>query len=402
MNDERQHDLKKGAVMKARSTLLATLAVALLLSLGVRAHASACADANLCSETTTFVATLSNFRTSSTHGGANRVVSATLTIQNKTDRPLVLGYVSDSGVALDEHGNRYTVTSSSDIRGIGEIKRNTFDPKFTLQPGERSDARIDLRWHAGRAIAGVTFELELALREIDEVTGNQHRLGREHALRFSGLTDGASSNVAASSAPSHPTSSSSAASVGAPPTLADPCEGKPRCYSAGPFIAEIAQVVAAQPKANNHHVRVSIRFRNVSNQPIVLAYQRNSGKMLDNYGQHYIVDSRDNANVSGIGQTTGQKADPQFVLSPGEARSATFNYSRYVGKTAVGTVFSPELVIEQLEILPSQQIRSMREYAVSFANLVNGSGSANAEAIDNLSEAGRKLTEGLRSIFQRK
>lgn len=384
--------------MNVRTNLFATLVAAVLLSAGVNAQANACANANLCSETATFVATLSNFRTSSTHAGANRVVSATLAIQNKTDRPLTVGYVSDSGLALDEHGNRYTVTSSNDVRGIGEIKRNTFDPKFTLQPGERSDARIDLRWHAGRSIAGVTFDLELALREIDEVTGNQYRLGREHALRFAGLRDGLAAN-AAPAASSASTAAPIAGNAAAPAAPVDPCGGRPGCVAAGPFIAEVAQVASEQPQKNNHRVRVAVRFRNVSNQPVILAYQQRSGKMLDNYGQPYTVDWRYNEHVSGIGQTSRQKADPHFALSPGESRTASFTYSRYVGKSAVGTVFSPEIVVEQLEILPSQQIRSVREYALAFSNLSNGT--AAGEAINDLNEAGRKLGEGLRSIFKR-
>lgn len=104
-------------------------------------------------------------------------------------------------------------------------------------------------------------------------------------------------------------------------------------------------------------------------------------------------------NVSGIGVVTRQKADPQFVLSPGEARTATFNYTRYVGKTAIGTAFSPTLVIEQLEVLPSQQIRSVREHSVSFANVTAGGA---ADAAQSINDAARQIEEGLKSIFKRR
>src|SRR5690606_40718381 len=106
--------------------------------------------------------------------------------------------------------------------------------------------------------------------------------------------------------------------------------------------------------------------------------------------------------VGGGGGGAGGGGGGGCVGGGGGGGGAALGWGGWVGEAGGGTVLSAELVIEQLEILPSQQIRSMREYAVSFANLVNGSGSANAEAIDDLSEAGRKLTEGLRSIFQRK
>ncbi len=356
--------------------------------------AGACAEP--CTEVSTFAATLNDFRTS-TYGN-NRRLTATVSFFNKTDRPLILGYVDDSGVALDEHGNRYTVSGagSGAVRGIGEIQRNTFDPKFILQPGERSDARFELNWFAGNSIAGITFGLDLAIREIDSVTGNQYRLGREHSLRFPNLRDGAGVNAAV--APAAPAVAGPAATSAAIATTADPCAGNARCYATGPFVAEIVQLASAQPQGNNHAVRVNVRLRNLSNQPLILAYQQNSGTMLDNYGQRYTVDWRDNANVSGIGQSSRQKADPQFVLSPGEARTATFNYTRYVGKTAVGTVFSPDLVFEQLEILPSNQIRSVRDYNVSFVNIAAGGGGE----VQSVNDAARQLSEGLKSIFKKK
>lgn len=395
--------------MKTRTFSRTMIAVALSMLSTLAYAADDCSAAGFCTETSTFAAALTNFRTSATDGGANRVLSATIRFQNKADRPLILGYVDGSGVALDEHGNRYTLRAR-DVRGIGSIERRTFDPKFTLRPGERSDARVDLRWHAGRNIAGVQFDLELTVREIDEVTGNQHRLGKEHVLRFAGLSDGAGAASAALAANHH--SDTAVASTTTNAAAADPCTGIPNCYAAGPFVAEIVQLAPNQPKNNAHVVRVGVRFRNVSNQPLILAYQSNSGTMLDNYGQQYGVDWRSNANVSGIGQSTRNKADPQFVLSPGESRTASFNYSRYVGKSAIGTIFSPELVVEQLEILPSQQIRSTRDYAVSFINVSSASLGASTypgatpghatEAIEEINEAGRRLSEGLKGLFKKK
>jgi len=382
-------------------TLLSLALVACAFAAPGAFAAESCSGRSHCSEVSTFVAAVSDFRTSAV--GSSRLVTAVVSFQNKTDRPLVLGYVDGSGVVLDEHGNQYKVSGSNGVRGIGEIKRNTFDPRFTLQPGERSDARFELSFYPGQAILGVQFQLEMAIREIDSVTGNQHRLGREHALRFAGLQN----NLAAASAAPSAAPAAVPASAGVPAATvseaapADPCAGKARCYATGPFIAEVVQLASGQKQGSNHAVRVGVRFRNVTNQPLVLAYQESSGTMLDNYGQQYTVDWRSTTNVSGIGITTRNKADAQFVLSPGEARTATFNYSRYVGTTALGTVFSPDLVVEQLEVLPSGQVRSVREYAVNFVGLAPGA-LAGAEAVNGVGEAARQIGEGLRSIFKKK
>lgn len=364
-------------------------------------RAAACDGQPLCQETATFVVSLSDFRLSKQ--GNNRIATATLSFQNQSNAPLVLGYVKGSAIAIDELGNRYVASQVNDIRGIGVIERNTFDPKFTLRPGERSDARIDVRWYAGNQIAGVKFDLDLAVREIESLTGQQFRLGKEHALRFAGLTDGAGAHRAAAPVASSAAPSAGAVAPGAvAPSIADPCNGSPRCASNGPLAVDVVQLTAST-KSSNHYVRVTLRARNVGSDRLIVAYQTNSGVMLDNYGNRYTVDSRVNEQVSGIGQVSRQKADPQFALQPGQARNFTLEYSRYVGKTAIGTVYSPSFVLEQLEILPSQQIRSVRELSFSYSGTTAGNfGNETLDAVQSINEAGRQLSEGLKSIFKNK
>lgn len=373
----------------AAPTLMLALA-ALCAHAPVASAAASCSGRSHCSEVGTFTAQLTDFRTSAQ--GNNRKLLASVTFENKTDRPLIIGYVTGSGLSLDEHGNRYTI-SSDGVRGIGTIERNQFDPRFTLQPGERADARFELGWYAANQIAGVEFQMELAVREIDAVTGNQYRLGREHLVRFNGLRDGLSAAAGTPAAAAPPVA---AAAPAAPaPEQADPCAGLPRCQASGPFLAQVTQVTPSQ-QASNHFVQVRVRFRNLGNQPLILAYQQNSGTLLDNHGQQYTVDWRYQQDVGGIGQVSNSKADPQFVLSPGESRNATFTYRRYVGKTPIGTVFSPSLVVEQLEVLPSKQVRSVREYSLGFSDVAANAGGAAAAQ-----DAGEALKQ-LKSIFKNK
>jgi hypothetical protein len=80
-----------------------------------------------------FAARVTDFRTSQSDQ-RTKIVSATVRFVNKTTRPLILGYVRNAAVAINEAGNRYTITSPANVRGIGEIAVAQFDPKFTVAP----------------------------------------------------------------------------------------------------------------------------------------------------------------------------------------------------------------------------------------------------------------------------
>jgi hypothetical protein len=95
--------------------------------------------------------------------------------------------VSESGLAVDELGNRYLVPGPNAVRAIGEISGTNFDPKFTLPPGEGNDARFELTWDAGKNKAGASFELDLAIRELVAAGADQFKLGPEHAVHFDAL-----------------------------------------------------------------------------------------------------------------------------------------------------------------------------------------------------------------------
>lgn len=385
------HILQRGETM---TVFVVRTLVLFALFVVAMPRALACDNRSLCNETSTFVAELADFRTSK--DGNYRIITATLSFRNKSNAPLILGYVSDSAVAVDEQGNRYTARNS-DVRGIGAIQRNTFDPKFTLQPGERSDARIELRWFSAGKIEGVRFDFDLSVREIDALAGNQYRLGREHSLRFAGLTNGVGGRTAAVPMAG---AFGAAASPTAPVAAGDPCNGSPRCASNGPVMINVSSVTAASD-GNYHNVRVTLNARNTSAGPVILAYRRDSGILLDNYNNRYTVRAAD--GVRGIGLISSQKADPQFALRPGEARSFTLEFYRFVVKTEIGTIYSPDFVLDQLEILPSQQIRTVRELNFNFGNLTAGNfGNETLDAVNNINEAAKQLSEGLRSIFKKK
>ena len=106
--------------MSPLTHLAAAAAVFLMIGTPNAATAQApnpCAGQAACSEVATFVATVTDFRTSKV--SYYTVVSATIKFKNKTNRPLILGYVGGSGTATDDQGHRYVVGSAAGVRGIG-------------------------------------------------------------------------------------------------------------------------------------------------------------------------------------------------------------------------------------------------------------------------------------------
>lgn len=382
--------------MNAMQCAQAATALVLLGLLAAPAGiAAGCAGRDACAETRSFVAAITSFRESK--AGRNRVLTATVRFENKTKKPLTLGYVRNSGVALDDLGNRYVVPGAHAVRAIGEISGAGFDPKFTLEPGEGSDARFELVWDPGKAIVGTSYELELAVREIVPVAADQFRLAQEHALRFAGLGPASAKTGAAApakAASAAPAGAAAAAPVAAatPAVAADPCGGSPRCYHAGTFVAEVLQVSPSSMKGARHQtVSLNVRFRNVSDKPVILAYSSQSSAAIDNFGNRYTWGrpGTHDTSVKGIGQVSSRKADPQFRLEPGQSRSATFGITRFSAVPPIGESWSYDVVIEELELLPGQQIRSVRQNSLNFANLAAGTftGLPGPAAVDALGNA---------------
>lgn len=365
-----------------------------------------------CAEVNSFAASIVDFRTSS--AGRDKVLTATIHFKNKNAQPLVLGYVFDSGVGMDDQGNRYGIWTPASVRGIGLISGNQVDPKFVLNPGEGADGRFEFVWRAtGGAVLGTTYNLDLVIREIVPLAGNQYQLGREHSIRFDALTGPAPAAAPVSSVPtSSPVAATNAGPVApvadaaapqaqsAPPApLPDACGGRPRCYSTGVFAAEVTNVSSVQANPRAHHVlKFNVRFRNATNQPIILAYKSGTNAATDNYGHPYYWGRAGTHDTSaqGIGILTGRGVGSSFALNPGEARAATFTVVRFNPTPPLGNAFTYDVVIAQLEVLPNgQQVRTVREHSLNFQNLTATGPVANTESI---SEAAQKIGD----LFRRK
>ena len=147
-------------------------------------QAAGCAGQTGCIEVASFIATVTGFRPA-TQGGA-ATVALTLEFRNKSARPLVVGYLENTGVATDDLGNRYTI-APGEVGGIGVVGTNRFDPRFVLQPGETGVVNLQfISAGAGGAAAGSSWNIEIGIREIDKLSEKQYKLGKTHLLQFRG------------------------------------------------------------------------------------------------------------------------------------------------------------------------------------------------------------------------
>jgi hypothetical protein len=388
----------------------ALAAVAALLVASTPASAQGmCPGQPLCRDAGKFSATITEFRVSPNTTG-NRPVYVTVRFTNKAAQPLTLGYVDGTAAAYDDRGNKYQLQNTQTLQGMGRIERHRFDPKFTLGPGESSDARLEVNFYARSVIVGTEFDFEMSVREIDPVPGNQYRLGREHALSWQHLKSGVRGSAPpAASAPAQAVvagATGAPAQAGSPIAAADPCLGVPNCAASGQVLAKI---VGATPstKGTNHHLMIRIAFQNVGSTPLIINYKQDTGKAVDERGGEYVVDSRDRNSVQGIPISTRDRASSQFTLQPGESRTAAFDFRRYTGTVPAGTRLNPSIAVEQYELLPSNQLRLEREHALSFGELGGGAGAlpssagASAATVSGEPADAVKALRDLRDLFKK-
>lgn len=172
-----------------------------------------------------------------------------------------------------------------------------------------------------------------------------------------------------------------AAGVACSAHASDPCSGAPNCRVDGPLMSQVVKVnVTDSGRVTAYHsVRTTLRIRNLGNQPVIVGYRTGSASLTDNQGHSYAwgrSGSSEARYVQGIGEVSRNGADPQFRLAPGEAREASFErILQYNKRNAVpGNVFSLDLTLAQLAVIGNRQLRTEREYALSFSNLTASSG----------------------------
>lgn len=145
------------------------------------------------------------------------------------------------------------------------------------------------------------------------------------------------------------------------------------CFNAGPFAAAVSQMTMSQ-QGYWHIIRMEVQFHNATNQPMALAYHEGSMEMVDELGNAYTGAGGNPGELQGMGIDRGNQTDSQFVLAPGQTSSAIFSVARARNNTQpIGTAFTYNLTIDQLQAQNGAQAIVARQYNLNFPNMAAGS-----------------------------
>ncbi|HEY7405749.1 MAG TPA: hypothetical protein VIB39_19645 [Candidatus Angelobacter sp.] len=159
---------------------------------------------------------------------------------------------------------------------------------------------------------------------------------------------------------------------GAAAAAVDACAGKQHCDSNKLFSAEVIGLSGTIVGGRHHYVKMNIRFHNLSDHPIILAYVTGSSSGVDNLGNAYYWGraGTHDASTAGIGLLEGRKADTQFQLDPGESRNAMFGIIRYeAARKPIGSSFTYNMTIAELRKLGGTSVESLKQYTMNFPHL---------------------------------
>jgi hypothetical protein len=158
---------------------------------------------------------------------------------------------------------------------------------------------------------------------------------------------------------------------GSKASVVDACAGKPHCDSNKVFSAEVVQLTGSIVGGRHHLLRMSIRFHNLTDHPIILAYVTGSSTAVDNLNNTYYWGRPGTHDVStqGIGIVEGRKANTQFQLDPGESREAVFAVVRFnSARSQLGTSFNYSNTIAELR-QRGNLVSVVKQYSMRFPHL---------------------------------
>lgn len=156
------------------------------------------------------------------------------------------------------------------------------------------------------------------------------------------------------------------------PVLVDACSGKRHCDSNRLFSAEVIGLTRTIFGGRHHYVKMNVRFTNLTDHPIILAYVTGTSGGVDNLGNAYYWGRAGTHDIStsGIGLLEGRKADTQFQLDPGESRNAAFGIIRYeAARKPIGNSFTYNTTIAELHKLGGTSVESLKQYSLNFPHL---------------------------------
>lgn len=168
--------------------------------------------------------------------------------------------------------------------------------------------------------------------------------------------------------PAQPAASQSAPAA-APAQPPGVCGNTANCAETNDFAAVITNFRTSDLRGYKM-IDVVMHFVNKTSKSLVLGYVQNSGTILDDKGNRYIVWGAN--GVRGIGQVYGGTFDPKFTLDAGGSGDAQFELAWYPGTQIYGFNFAFDLSIDEINSYEGGQHSLGGEFPLHFQGLANG------------------------------
>lgn len=181
-------------------------------------------------------------------------------------------------------------------------------------------------------------------------------------------TLGAAPVLRAQGTPAAPAAAQPAAQT-APAQPPSVCGNTPNCVETNDFAAVITNFRTSDLRGYKM-IDVVMHFQNKTANQLVLGYLQNSGTIIDDKGNRYIVWGAN--GVRGIGQVYGGSFNPQFELNPSGSGDAQFELAWYPGQQIYGFSFSFDLTIDEINSYQGNQHSLGGEFPLHFQGLANG------------------------------
>ena len=325
---------------RRRSAWTPVLVLWMLLSLGLMWHATAQAQANVCTgnagcwESPELAVQVLDATTS--RSGGYQYVALTLRFFNKTGQTYSVAIVRGSMRGSDNRGRRY---DHHRVQGLPDLDGVNTRSDFSLTPGGSRQATMEWNSYIGRdALNGDTYTLGFAVGELRMANQQQVSVGMQHAVTLTGIAAGMGAAAATAPVPAAgelPVAAVLAATVPAAPAapapapVVDPCKGLSFCVAEGPLVARVTQLrtMLGLPEDDDLRTAVYVALSNRGDKPITLAYRLDSGLLVDANGNPYLRHGpKDVDMVDGLAVAAGNSSGTHFVLEPGATRNVALQH----------------------------------------------------------------------------
>ena len=182
----------------------------------------------------------------------------------------------------------------------------------------------------------------------------------------------------AQGAPPAQPAASQAAPAAAPAQAPSVCGSTANCAETNDFAAVITNFRTSDFRGYKM-IDVVMHFVNKTSKSLVLGYVQNSGTIIDDKGNRYVVWGAN--GVRGIGQVYGGSFDPKFTLEGGGSGDAQFELAWYPGTQIYGFNFAFDLAIDEINSYEGGQHSLGGEFPLHFQGLANGVSSSGEVAM---------------------